>query len=444
MNLLELNDVEIRRAIRSGSITVAVYGQGYVGLSIAAAWLWAGARVIGVDVDERRVEAIASRSLRIADGRVADVLYKNLGTKYTVTRDGVKASAESNVKIITVPVPLENGKPVFKHIEDVSRKIGAGMRRGDVVIVESSVPPGTTRNIVRPILETSSGLKVEEDFALAYSPERIMVGRALEDIVERYPKVVAGFGEVSTRVVKALYEAVARRGVLVMSSLEAAEFEKLLEGVYRDVNIALANEMARLANRLGLDFEEIREAANTQPYSHVHKPGVGVGGACIPVYPYYLTWLAESLGVELKLVKTSRLINEEQPVYVADLVHDIACKLGVREPRIVILGDAFRGDVDDARNSPTHSLVKRLRELGYSRIIVHDPYVASDNELDAPLTNDLEYAISNADIIVVATDHSIYRTIKLRDLASKGVKAVVDGRGVLEGGREPNLIYLRL
>lgn len=444
MSLLSMDEVSIRRSIRSGALTVAVYGQGYVGLALAAAWLRAGARVIGVDIDERKVEAIRSGQFGVPDAKVVKVLRENLGSRYSITTDGVEASRMSEVKIIAVPIPLERGRPNFKPIEGASEKIGLGLKRGDVVIMESSVPPGTTRRVVKPVLERASGLKVEEDFALAYSPERILVGRALEDIVERYPKIVAGYGERSAKVVKCLYEVVARKGVLLMSSLEAAEFEKLAEGIYRDVNIALANELARLANRMGLDFEEIREAANTQPYSHIHKSGVGVGGPCIPVYPMYLTWLAESYGVELKLVKTSRAVNEEQPAYVASLVHNAIKERGVENPRIVVLGDAFRGDVDDPRNSPTHILVRKLKELGYFRILVHDPYVSSDEELDAPLTNDLDHAISNADVVVVATDHSAYRGLRLSDLASRGVKIVVDGRGVLVGDLCTGPLYLKV
>jgi len=284
----KLSDDELRSALRSGNLTVAVYGMGYVGTAIAAVWLRAGARVIGVDVDVDKVRRLEACEFKLSDRQVEGEL-KRLKDMIRYTTDGVEASRLSNVKIVTVPIYLGKDKrPVFDAFKSALEGIARGLKAGDLVIIESSVPPGTTMDVALPILEGVSGLRVERDFALAYSPERIYVGRAIADIEERYPKVIGGVGPVSSRVAATLYGSIAKKGVMVLSNPTAAEFEKLAEGVYRDVNIALANELAQLARLLGLDFDEVREAANSQPYSNIHKPGPGVGGSCIPVYPYFL------------------------------------------------------------------------------------------------------------------------------------------------------------
>ncbi|MFN7105411.1 MAG: nucleotide sugar dehydrogenase, partial [Pyrobaculum sp.] len=320
--------------LKRGDLTVAIYGLGYVGLALSAAWTQAGAKVIGVDIDIVKVEKLNSGIVEYLEGDVVDSLTAAMREKrFSATTDGVAASMKSHVKIITVPVLLKKQNAFidvdFTPLLSAVRNVGAGLKRGDLAILESSVPPGTTEEVVRPVLENTSGLIVEEDFYLAYSPERIMTGHALKDITENYPKIVAGVGPKSTEEAAELYKIIAKRGVIVLPTPKEAEFEKLLEGVYRDVNIALANEMAKLANSMGISFRRAREAANSQPYSHVHKPGTGVGGSCIPVYPYFLLWTAARHGVELSLTLTARKINEKQPQEVAFAVFRAMLRHGI-------------------------------------------------------------------------------------------------------------------
>ncbi|MEM1597946.1 MAG: nucleotide sugar dehydrogenase [Pyrobaculum sp.] len=429
--------------LKRGELTVAIYGLGYVGMALSAAWALAGARVVGVDVDVEKVERLSRGHVEYPEEDVVRVLEKALGEgKFAATTDGVVASIRSQVKIVAVPVYLKKSPSSidvdFSAITSAARAIGAGLKRGDLVIVESSVPPGTTEDVVKPVLEGASGLAAEEDFYLAYSPERIMVGHALRDIVENYPKVVAGVGPKSTEAAAELYRQVARRGVVVLNSPREAEFEKLLEGVYRDVNIALANEAARLANALGISFRLAREAANSQPYSHVHKPGSGVGGNCIPVYPYFLVWTASKYGLDLPLIRTARQINERQPSEVAFAGVRAMIKHGVNPStaKIAVLGLAFRGDIDDTRESPTYGIVATLLKIGIKpqQIVVHDPYVKQDQTLakwGVALVQSLDEALENADLVIVSTDHSAYR-LKASDVVRRTRSGVVlDARGVL-------------
>ncbi len=422
---------------------VAVFGMGYVGKALAAVLLRAGFSVVGVDVSEERVRELNGGIVRHVEERVREALKRGLTEgRFAATLDGVGAARSCRVKIITVPVHLRGGwEPDFSSLLAAVEAAGRGSEAGDLVVVESSVPPGTTVNVVKPALERWSGLRVEDELLLAYSPERVYVGRAVEDIEERYPKIVAGVGPRSTEAARRLYSAVARRGVIVMSSPTAAEFEKLAEGVYRDVNIALANELAKLAAKLGLDYAEVREAANSQPYCHLHMPGVGVGGYCIPVYPRFLLHAAAKVGLRLPLVELAREVNLSMPGYTADLVDMVVGDMGLSRPRVAILGLAFRGGVDDTRLSPTYDLVDHLLKRGYDSLVVHDPYVASDERLEAvgvPLLSDLERAVEGSDVVVIATDHPQYAELtpeQLLSLSKRPRLGIVDGRLVVRDWR---------
>ncbi len=438
MKLLDMSEDEIRRAFREGTIKVSVYGLGHVGSPILAAWLQAGASAIGVDVDEEKVQKLNRGESPVDEPCLIDIFRKALEEgRLEATSDGVWASKETHVKIIAVPTLIDDeGRPNLDALVSAARSIASGLKEGDLVILESSVPPGTTRGVLKPVLEQISGMRAGKDFGLAYSPERISEGRALRDIVESYPKVVGGIDTRSTEVAANLYSMVTKRGVIKLSSDLAAELEKLAEGVYRDVNIALANEIASLCRRLGVDYDEVRMAANSQPYSHLHRPGTGVGGLCIPIYPKFLMWKAKEVGMDLPLTDTARTINENMPEEVSRLVREGMERLGMTNPKLVVLGLAFRGDVPDSRLSPTYDLVRHLLSMGVREIVVHDPLIKEDPKLDElgiPLTDNLIEALRGAEVAVISTDHSMYRmrSSELFQL-SGGLRLIVDGRHVIE------------
>lgn len=410
--------------VYSGRGWVSVYGTGYVGVSLIAVYLRHGLKVIGVDIDEKKLEKIRRGDLWFDEKAIGSAVKKGLEEgKLFLTSDGVEASRRSVIKVITVPIYIDwdTKKIDYSSLEDVSMKIGLGLKRDDLVIVESSVPPGTTRDVVKPILEESSGLKAENDFYLAHSPERVYIGRAVEDIEKNYPKVVGGVGPRSLNIASRFYERIAEKGVISLSSTTAAEFEKLAEGIYRDVNIALANELAVTAMKLGVDYYEAREAANSQPYCHLHLPGPGVGGYCIPVYPYFMMDRVLAKGYIMELTKLARRINESMPYIVVSLVEELRKKTELKpnNAKVVVLGAAFRGNIDDVRLSPTHDTVALLRARGYRDIVVHDPFVKSDpvlEELNIKLTGDLEEALKDSDVVIVATRHDKYKRLKLSEI----------------------------
>ncbi len=441
MNLLERTEEELKEDLRKGRITVSIYGLGHVGVPLAIAWLLAGANVIGVDVDEEKVSKINSGKSPIWEPGTDQAISKYVSEgRLKATLNGKEASLESEVKLITVPVRLDERRfPDLSALESAAISIGEGLKRGDLVILESSVPPGTTRSFLKPILEEISGLHVEKDFGLAYSPERIAEGRAIRDIVENYPKIVGGIGPRSSKVASVLYSVVARRGVIRMKNDVAAELEKLVEGVYRDVNIALANEIAKLCRALELDFEEIRLASNSQPYCHLHRAGPGVGGYCIPIYPYFVLKVAKERGLELNLTETGRKLNEKMPQEVVKLVLEGTEGLGLNrvDVKVAILGLAFRGDIPDTRLSPAYDVIRGLKKEGFTNISVHDPMVKEDERLlnmGANLSGSIEETLKGAGVVVVITDHSQYKgltTSEIRRMARRPV-LIVDGRNMLE------------
>ena len=423
--------------IKSGRSKIAVYGLGHVGSPIAAVWLRFGAHVIGVDKSPSVVASARKGATQIPEPGVNEAFSKGVKQKrFLAYNDPVKASRDSDIKMICVPV-LTAGQSLSADlgpVRQVATAIARGLKKGDLVVLNASVPPGTSEDFVIPVLEKESGLRVERDFFMVYNPERIYEGRAIEDIEKRYPAIVAGAGQASLAVGANLFSLVYRKGAITMSSIKTAEIEKLLEGVYRDVNIALANELALLCDKIGVDFWETREAANSQPFCHIHRPGVGVGGACIPVYPQFVLHAAAAAGAECNITRLGRNINDSMP---ATCVRDALALLAgdPSQSTVAVLGLAFRGGVSDTRLSPTYDLVSELKKLG-AKVRVHDPMVKSKNDSELPedvmFTQDLGKAVEGADLVILATDHPQYRKLSKNEL---GDLPVYDGRGVLDGTR---------
>ncbi|HJS82257.1 MAG TPA: nucleotide sugar dehydrogenase, partial [Nitrososphaera sp.] len=294
---------DLAAKVKLGELKIAIYGLGHVGSPLASAWLRAGAHVIGVDKSPAVLENARKGRTHVPEPGVDQAYQKGIREKrFSIYDDPVKASEDSGFKMICVPVLIDDSFTAdLGAVRQVSTSIGRGLKKGDAVSLNPSVPPGTTEDVVIPILEKESGLRVEQDFCMLYNPERIYEGRAIQDIEEGYPAVLAGAGPKSLEMGAKLYPLIFKKGVFRMQSIKAAETEKLLEGVYRDVNIALANEMAKFCERIGVNFWEAREAANSQPFSHIHKPGAGVGGACIPVYPQFVLHTASAEKIECNI-----------------------------------------------------------------------------------------------------------------------------------------------
>ena len=430
------NDRDLARRVRSGEFRVAVYGLGHVGSPLASSWLRAGAHVIGIDNSSEVLDNARKGRTHIHEPGVNEAFSMGLKEKrFFVYGDPLKGSKDSHFKLICVPVLLTDSFSAdLSAVKQVATAIGQGLKKGDVVSLNPSVPPGTSEDVVIPILEEQSGLKVERDFYMVYNPERIYEGRAIEDIEERYPAIVAGAGAKSLEIGAKLYSLVAKKGVIKIGNIRTAETEKLLEGVYRDVNIALANEMAKFCEKAGVDFWEAREAANSQPFCHIHKPGVGVGGACIPVYPQFVLYAAKKSGVECRIISFGRNVNDSMPAYCVEQAMKLIDRSDISKCTVALLGLGFRGGVSDTRLSPTYKVIEELKKLKVKAIRVHDPLVRIDPNLppDIMLTSDLSAVAKNADLVMLISDHPEYHNITNEDLNSA---PVYDGRGILDTSR---------
>src|SRR5918996_1680234 len=408
-------DRDLARRVRSGEFRVAVYGLGHVGSPLASSWLRAGAHVIGIDNSSEVLDNARKGRTHIHEPGVNEAFSMGLKEKrFSVYGDPLKGSKDSHFKLICVPVLLTDSFSAdLSAVKQVATAIGQGLKKGDVVSLNPSVPPGTSEDVVLPILEEQSGLKVERDFYMVYNPERIYEGRAIEDIEERYPAIVAGAGAESLEIGAKLYSLVAKKGVIKMGNIRTAEAEKLLEGVYRDVNIALANEMAKFCEKAGVDFWEAREAANSQPFCHIHKPGVGVGGACIPVYPQFVLYAAKKSGVECRIISFGRNVNDSMPAYCVEQAMKLIDGSDLSKCTVALLGLGFRGDVSDTRLSPTYRIIEELKKVKVKEIRVHDPLVTKDPNLphDVVLTSDLSSVVKDADLVMLISDHSQYHNI---------------------------------
>lgn len=424
---------ELARKIKSGEFKIAVYGLGHVGSPLASVWLRAGAHVIGVDKSPRVLENARKGRTHVPEPGVNEAFTKGVKEKrFYLYDDPVKAAQDSYLKMICVPVLLTDSFAAdLSAIRQVASSIGRGMKKGDIVSLNPTVPPGTSEDVILPILEKESGLKVEKDFFMLYNPERIFEGRAILDIEESYPAVIAGAGPKSLEIGEKLYSLVFKKGVIKMSAMRIAETEKLLEGVYRDVNIALANEMAKFCESVGVDFWEARQAANSQPFCHIHKPGAGVGGACIPVYPHFFLYTAGIKKVECNIARLGRNVNDSMPAHCVDQAVRLLNGTDISQSIVALLGLAFRGGVSDTRLSPTYGVIEELKKRKVKEIRVHDPRVKSDLNLpqDVALTSSLLQAVKGADLVILVSDHPEYRSLTHE---SVGGAPVYDGRGILD------------
>jgi len=426
--------------------TIAVYGLGNVGGPITAAWLRKGAKIIGVDISLELLDSIKNGTSHRKEPFISNIFSKHLkNSSLSLSSDGIQASKNSNIKIISVPVDIKKNKIDLTAIISVSKNISKGLKKGDAVIVCPSLPPGTTKNIVLPILEKQSNLKGEKDFFLIYNPERIFEGRALEDIEENYPAIVGGLGKKSLEFGTSLLKIISKKGVLQMSSLENAEAEKLFEGVYRDVNIALANELADYCKNIGIDYWEARKGANSQPYCKLHYPGTGVGGLCIPIYPQFILKSAKKYGKSMKIITSSRKTNDQMPKKcVMDAIELLLKnKRNKKGAKIAVLGLGFRGEVTYSRLSPTYTVVNEFLKMGFS-VSVHDPYIFEDKKLSkqVKLTPDIKIVVDKADLIFVSTDHKIYSKLSSTNFKeAKKPLLIFDGRNILNKNNFENNFF---
>lgn len=424
---------DIVKKFKSGEYRVSIFGLGHVGAPIASVWLRSGITVIGIDKSSKVKENARQGLTHIPEPHVNESFKEGLdNNKFLIYDDPVKASHDSKLKMICVPVLIKNKKADLSIIREVAISIAKGLKKNDFVSLHPTVPPLTTEKFLIPLLERNSRLKSGKDFFVIYNPERIYEGRAIFDIEEGHPGIISAQDVYTLDVATNLFSLIFKKGIVKISSIKTAEAEKLFEGVYRDVNIALANELAKFSEKLDIDFWEAKRAANSQNFCHIHDPGIGVGGACIPIYPQFIIEVASKNKIDCKLTKTGRLINSSMPSYTLSKAIKLLYRKDIKKSKITILGLAFRGNVSDTRLSPTYDLLKKLIQIKVKDIIIHDPLVTYDDYLskfkNVKLVNDIEYAIKNRDLIILSTNHKDYLDLSFEKI---GNTPIYDGRGIL-------------
>jgi len=418
-------------AIDAKTANVAMIGLGYVGLPVACTFADAGFPVVGLDRNRERVDLI-NRGLCPIEGeepglpelmsRVVSEGRLRATVDYGVCRD-------ARIVLIAVDTPVDpaTNRPGYEALKSALADLGRNLSRGTLVIVESTIAPGTMAGVVQPILEETSGLRVNDDFYLVNCPERVMPGKLLANLRNMH-RVVGGMSPQAAEVAVRFYRHVVQADLDAVDCL-TAELVKTMENAYRDVQIAFANEMALLCEDMGADVWQVRELVNKSPYRLMHLPGAGVGGHCIPKDPWLLI-AGASEGFEPRLIPTARAVNDGMPLHVADLTVAALREAGVDVvgARVAVLGYAYLENSDDTRNSPSEALVARLRELG-AEVVVHDPYVPG-------YQGDLDGAVRDCDAVAVMVAHDAYRALDLERLRSLvRTPVLVDGRRVIERGR---------
>ncbi|MFA4907189.1 MAG: nucleotide sugar dehydrogenase [archaeon] len=408
--------------------TVCIVGLGYVGLPLACLSAAKGYSVRGIDLDPAKVKKINSGESPIEDEYLKREVRAQKG-KITASTDFASVP-DSDFVVVCVPTPVdEKHLPDLRPLEGACRSIAPKIRKGQTIIIESTIYPGTIEEICKPLLEKGSGLKAEKDFYLCHCPERIDPGNK-KWTIENIPRVIGGLSAEGVRKAKSFYESILSANVLALNSVKATEAVKITENCFRDVNIAFVNELAQSFRKLGIDTKEVIEGASTKPFGYMpFYPGPGVGGHCISVDPYYLIERAKRNGFNHKFLSLAREINNAMPFHVVFLAQEALNEAGIplKGAKVAVLGVAYKRNVDDFRESPSFEIISELKRRG-AEVRVFDPFISPHSTVPS-----LESALEGADCIVLATDHdSFVEKLTPEFLKKAGVKAVVDGRNRLD------------
>ncbi len=392
------------------NIQVGIFGLGHIGLPTAAILSNSNIHVLGADINNETVKNI-NQGLCFFKEPKLDKLVKNAVTNnfLKATTDLEEAANKSDIMIVIVPTPIdENNNADLSYVIDACESIKNGLKKGNLVIIESTVPPETGMNIVKPILEKSN-LICGEDFYLAYSPERALPNNTIYEMTHNV-RIVGGYNEKSVDLAANLYSHITQADIIKVANITSAEMVKLMENTYRDVNIALSNEFALICEKIGVNVNEVISAANYHPRVNIHTPGPGVGGHCIPIDPYFLVDIAQKYGTNADLISDARKTNNSMPQHVIDILLDNIDVDDTQDKVVGILGIAYKGNVDDIRETPSIKVIELLKENGF-KIIANDPLVNDDVIESLGVKSVSLDEVLDTDYVILMTDHDEYKKI---------------------------------
>ena len=424
--------VELLNKIDKREIVVGVVGLGYVGLPLAVEKAKAGFKTIGFDVQEEKVNLVNEGHNYIGDVVDSDLKKLVEAGMLSATTD-FSFVKDVDFIAICVPTPLDkHQQPDISYVKNSTIEIAKYMTKGTMVVLESTTYPGTTEELIKPLLEKGSGLKCGEDFYLGFSPERVDPGNK-QFKTKNTPKVVGAIGKDATETISAMYRAVLEGDVYEVSSPAVAEMEKILENTYRNINIGLVNELAILCDKMGISLWEVIDAAKTKPYGfQAFYPGPGLGGHCIPLDPYYLSWKAREFGFHTSMIESSMMINDKMPEYCVERAMRIlnAHKKALNGAKVLVLGVAYKQDIDDYRESPAIPVIDILKENG-ADVEFFDPYISSFKEngivMEGIPSIDGDI-IAQYDLVMITCGH----TNVDYDMIQKNAKAIFDTKNVMQ------------
>ena len=408
--------------------TVTIVGLGYVGLPLACLCAEKGNKVYGLDIDKNRIELVNKGTSPIDDEYLINKL-KNLKNKIHATTDANECIPNSEVIIVCVPTPIDrNNAPDLTALMESTATISRFIKQKTLLVIESTIYPGTVEEIVIPILKKQKFDAFKNDILVAHCPERIDPGNK-KWTIDNLPRVVGGITREATKKAAEFYRGIINADVLELSSIKAAEATKIMENTFRDINIAFVNEMAQSFDKAGIDVTEVIKGASTKPFAFMaHYPGAGVGGHCIPVDPYYLIEKAQQIGFNHKFLRLAREINNNMPHYTVELLEEQLQKLkkSIKGAKVGVLGLAYKANVDDVRESPSFEIINILKTKS-AEVFVFDPHVKKGSNV-----MDFDELLNKSDYIILATDHNEFKNMELEKLKKHKIHVVIDGRNCLD------------
>lgn len=419
--------------IKERKARIAVVGLGHVGLPTAAIFADAGFDVMGADVKQEIVKAVSSEKSLVRELGLDELVKKAvINGKLKATTDTQLTVRKADIAMICVPTPLtEDKKPNLAYLKKACEDVAKGLSRRKLVVIQSTVPPGTIKGLVVRTLEEGSGLKCGRGFWLAYCPERIAPGRAVREFVEN-ARIVGGYDSESARTAAELFKAVTK-GEILVTDCASAEVAKLAENTFRFVNIAFANELALICEQIGVDVTEVVGLANTHPRVNIHRAGFGVGGPCLPKDPYLLLHSVVGTDFGSRVIEPCGELNAFMPRHAVELVVKGLKRVGkdVKGSKVAVLGVAYKAEVDDVRNSPAEGIVRELMGLG-AKVVVYDPYC--EESFGADKARDVMAAIDGTDCLVIATDHKVFEDLDLQKIKSlmNEKPIIIDGKRIVD------------
>jgi nucleotide sugar dehydrogenase len=447
--IINMNSEELKNSLISNSITVCVIGIGRIGLPTALSFANSGLNTIGLDINVELIKNINSGIYPLKDEPEYDVIFDKVlnEKKFSVTTNVTESVTKSDVILLSLPTPMDiNNVPDYSALRSVAKQLSEYLQEGSLVIVESTIEPGFVENELIPLIEgTQNRLKVEKDFAIGVCPETANPGEIMVDFT-KLPRLVAGINKNITNLIYEIYHYVFPVELIRMPNCKTANAVKLTTNVFRDVNIAFVNELSLLFEKLGIDTMTVLKAAQSKYNFQVHYPGAGVGGPCLPVNSYQILNSAKNIGIDsLKMIKSSREINEGMPQHVIELLQDCfrESNLSINGSTILILGISYKPNVKDIQLSPAEHIVQKLISLGVNVKII-DPYFSEEKIYGIQIENNLDGALSKSDAALIITAHKEFLNLEPSIFSSKlKNKILVDSRGIIDPkiAKETGLIF---